>query len=132
MDEILKKIEQFHGHLGPYVVLGYRMGRIANEKLGIEPFLKTAIVWTNGTPPTSCVIDGIQISSGCTIGKGNLTMVSGNIPKACFSDSNGKKIEILLRESVKNEIDKMVTEQNIVSYSEQLYLKSDQELFEIR
>jgi len=132
MDETLKKIEQFHGHLGPYAVLGYRMGRIANEKLGADPFLKTAIVWTHIAPPMSCVIDGIQISSGCTTGKGNLTVLSGNIPKACFSDNNGKKIEILLRGSVKNEIDKMVTEQNIVSYSEQLYLKSDQELFEIR
>jgi len=132
MNETLKKIEQFHGHLGPYAVLGYRMGRIANEKLGADPFLKTAIVWTNGAPPMSCVIDGIQVSSGCTTGKGNLTVLSGNIPKACFSDNNGKKIEILLRESVKNEIDKTVTEQNIVSYSEQLYLKSDKELFEIR
>ncbi len=132
LDETLKKIEQFHGHLGPYAVLGYRMGRIANEKLGTNPFLKTAIVWTNGTPPMSCVIDGIQISSGCTTGKGNLTVLSGNIPKVRFSDNNGKKIEILLRKSVKNEIDTTVTEQNIVSYSEQLYLKSDQELFEIR
>lgn len=132
LDETLKKIEQFHGHLGPYAVLGYRMGRIANEKLGADPFLKAAIVWTNSTPPMSCVIDGIQISSGCTTGKANLTVLSGDIPKARFSDKNGKKIEVLLRDSVKNEIDTIVTEQNIVSYSEQLYLKSDQELFEIR
>ena len=132
MDETLKKIEQFHGHLGPYSVIGYRMGRIANEKLGENPFLKTAIVWTHTAPPMSCVIDGIQISSGCTIGKGNLTVLSGNIPKVRFSDNNGKKIEILLRESIKKEIDTMVNEQNIVSYSEHLYLKSDQELFEIR
>ena len=132
LNQELKNIEQFHGHIGPYAVIGYRMGKIANEKLGTDPFNKKAQVWTSNEPPMSCVIDGIQISSGCTTGKGNLTVLSGNIPKACFSDSNGKKIEILLRESVKNEIDKTVTEQNIVSYSEQLYLKTDQELFEIR
>ena len=132
LDEILKNIEQFHGHLGPYAVIGYRMGRIANEKLGKDPFSKRAHVWTSNIPPMSCVIDGIQMSSGCTVGKGNLTLLSGNIPKARFSKNDGKQIEIYLRESVKNEIDSTVTEQNIVSYSEKLYQKSDQELFEIR
>ena len=131
LDEILKNIKQFHGHLGPYAVIGYRMGRIANEKLGKDPFNKKAHVWTSNIPPMSCVIDGIQMSSGCTIGKGNLTLLSGNIPKARFSTNDGKQIEIYLRESVKNEIDSTVTEQNIVSYSEKLYQKSDQELFEI-
>ncbi|HEC81191.1 MAG TPA: hypothetical protein ENI42_02025, partial [Thermoplasmatales archaeon] len=41
MKETLKRIEQFHGHLGPYVVLGYRMGIIANKFLGENPFKKT-------------------------------------------------------------------------------------------
>ena len=40
MDETLDLIEKFHGHLGPYVVLGYRIGLIANEKLGKDPFSK--------------------------------------------------------------------------------------------
>lgn len=131
LDETLKKIEQFHGHLGPYAVIGYRMGMIANEKLGSDPFSKTAIIWTSTAPPKSCVIDGIQMSSGCTIGKCNLTVVSGDTPKARFLTDDGKQIEIVLRDSVKNEIDSTVTEKNIVSYSERLFQKSDQELFKI-
>ena len=131
LDDALKNIEQFHGHIGPYVVIGYRMGCIANEKLGKNPFSKKAHVWTSTKPPMSCIIDGIQMSSGCTIGKGNLTIIMGKLPKVRFSNNNGKHIEIHLRESIKNEIDKTVTEQNIVSYSEKLYQKSDQELFEI-
>ncbi len=131
LNEILKNIEQFHGHIGPYAVIGYRMGKIANEKLGKDPFNKKAYVWTGTKPPMSCVIDGIQMSSGCTIGKGNLTIVSGKSPKARFSTNDGKKIEIYLRESVKNEIESTVTKQNIVSFSEELYQKPDSELFEI-
>ncbi len=132
LNEELRNIERFHGHIGPYAVIGFRMGKIANEKLGKNPFNKKAQVWTSKEPPMSCVIDGIQMSSGCTIGKGNLKIFSGNLPKVLFSNNNGKQIEIHLRESIKNEIDTNVTEQNIISYSEKLYQLPDAELFEIR
>jgi formylmethanofuran dehydrogenase subunit E len=72
------------------------------------------------------------MSSGCTIGKGNLEIFSGKLPKVVFSNNNGKQVEIILKESIKNEIDKTVNEQNIISYSEKLYQKPDNELFEIR
>lgn len=132
MFEELKKIEEFHGHLGPYVVVGYRMGRIANEKLGSNPFTKKAVVWTGIKPPVSCMIDGIQMGSGCTIGKGNLEVKNKCIPKATFSNDSGKNIEITLKEIIRNEIDTTVTDDNIVCYSEKLFKKTDQELFEIK
>lgn len=131
MNKILKHIEKFHGHLGPYVVIGYKMGEIANKKLGYDSFSKKAIVWTGTTPPLSCIIDGIQISSGCTLGKGNITIYSEEIPKVQFSNDNGKRVEVRLKEDIQNEITTKVTEENIVSYSERLFYKSDQELFEI-
>ena len=132
LNEELKNIEQFHGHIGPYAVIGFRMGKISNEILGKNPFTKKAQVWTSAKPPMSCVIDGIQMSSGCTMGKGNLTILSGKLPKVLFSNNHGKQIEILLLESIKDEIDTTVTEQNIISYSEKLFQKPDTELFEIR
>ena len=131
MDDELKQIEKFHGHLGPYAVIGYKMGEIANEVLGSDSFSKKAVVWTSTKPPMSCIIDGIQLSSGCTLGKGNIVVNSDGIPKASFSNNNGKKIDIILKSNIQNEIDTTVTEENIVSYSELLYKKSTQELFEI-
>lgn len=132
MHEELKKIEEFHGHLGPYVVIGYRMGKIANEKLGSDPFTKKAIVWTGIKPPISCMIDGIQIASGCTTGKGNLEIKNKDTPKAIFSNKNRRNIEINLKERVRKEIDTTVNEENIIAYSERLFRKKDQELFEIK
>jgi len=132
MNEILKQIEQFHGHLGPYAVIGYKMGEIANQVLGSDSFSKKAVVWTGTTPPVSCIIDGIQMSSGCTLGKGNISINSADgTPKACFTDNDGKHVEIMLKASIKHEIDTTVTEDNIVRFSEQLYQRSNQELFEI-
>jgi formylmethanofuran dehydrogenase subunit E len=132
LHEELKKIEGFHGHLGPYVVVGYRMGKIANEKLGSDPFTKKAVVWTGTKPPISCMIDGIQLGSGCTAGKGNLEIKNKNTPKATFSNNNGKNIEINLKETIRNEIDTTVNEENITRYSEKLFRKKNQELFEIK
>ena len=131
MDEALKKIERFHGHIGPYVVIGYKMGEIANQLFGSDPFSKNAIVWTGTKPPLSCIIDGVQMSSGCTLGKGNIMVNMEGIPKAQFTDNNGKQLEIRLKSHVQEEIDTMVTKDNIISFSSQLYLKSSEELFDI-
>jgi len=80
MEETLSKIEQFHGHLGPYAVIGYKMGKIAKKQLGSDPFSKEAVIWTGTKPPLSCIIDGIQISSGCTLGKGNISIRQDGVP----------------------------------------------------
>lgn len=131
MDETLKTIEQFHGHLGPYAVIGYKMGKIACKKLGSDPFKKTVTVSTGTTPPVSCIIDGIQLGSGCTLGKGNITVKNENTPRAEFSDENGKKITITLHEKVKQEIDDKVTKENILLYSKDMYNRKNVDLFQI-
>lgn len=131
MDEILKRIEQFHGHLGPYAIIGYKMGKIANQHLGVQPFSKHVIVRTGTTPPVSCIIDGIQLSSGCTLGTGKISVLNEGIPKVTFTNNNGRSIEINLKSHIREEIDSSVNEDNIVEYSIQLYEKPDNELFEI-
>lgn len=131
MDETLKTIEQFHGHLGPYAVLGYKMGKIACEQLGSDPFEKTVTVSTGTTPPISCIIDGIQLGSGCTLGKGNITVKNERKAKAAFSNKNGKKITITLQKKIQQEIEDNVTKENIISYSEEMYTRKDNDLFHV-
>lgn len=131
MQDILKTIETFHGHLGPYAVLGYKMGKIASERLGSNPFEKHVIVSTGTTPPISCLIDGIQLGSGCTLGKGNITVKNENIAKAEFSHKNGEKMTILLDTKIQKEIEENVTEENIISYSEDMYNRKNSDLFQI-
>ncbi len=132
MDETLKHIEKFHGHLGPYVILGYKMGLLANHHLGSDPFCKKAEIWTGSTPPISCLIDGIQLSSGCTYGKGALKIKEKAAATAVFSDKNGRQLSITVKPVVTQEIDSTVTDENIVSYAEKLYFTPDDKLFTIR
>jgi len=131
MEETLSKIEQFHGHLGPYAVIGYKMGKIAKKQLGSDPFSKEAVIWTGTKPPLSCIIDGIQISSGCTLGKGNISIRQDGGPKVQFKGENGSRLEIILKKHIQQEIDTKVTKENIIRYSEQIFKRSDQELFDI-
>ena len=131
MNETLRQIERFHGHIGPYAIVGYKMGEIANKMLGSDPFSKKAVAWTGTTPPLSCIIDGLQISSGCTMGKGNILVHQESSPKVQFTNNDGKKIKITLKPAIKQEIETTVTEENIVSFSEKFYQRTDQELFDI-
>ncbi len=77
-EEILTRIEDFHGHLGPYVILGFRAGQLALRSLGVVGYFDLeARVWSGTKPPLSCFADGVQLGSGCTTGKGNLTVEAG-------------------------------------------------------
>jgi formylmethanofuran dehydrogenase subunit E len=131
MEEILKKIKEFHGHLGPFVVIGYKMGEISKIKLGKNPFHKKAIIWTGNKTPLSCIIDGIQLSSGCTLGKGNINIKNKRIPKAKFINDNGRKIEIILKKEIFDEIQNIDGMKNLEDYSKTIFNKSYDELFEI-
>ena len=86
---LLKSATSFHGHLGPYLVLGLRMGLFAKRTLqsrGLHDM--SATVWTKRSPPESCLLDGIQFSSGCTIGNGNLRVKNAPRIRARFRKGN--------------------------------------------
>jgi formylmethanofuran dehydrogenase subunit E len=69
----LAALKAFHGHLGPYVLAGMRVGRYALRRLGAEAhFGIEADVECAGQPPVSCFLDGVQFSTGCTLGKMNI------------------------------------------------------------
>lgn len=70
--DLLQKAIEFHGHLGPYMVLGLRVGWLARNRLCAGPFEIRAEIGCPPKPPGSCFIDGVQMGSGCTLGKANL------------------------------------------------------------
>ena len=130
-DAVLERISEFHGHLGPFVVLGYRMGLVANSLLGEDAFAKTAIALTGGKPPRSCLVDGIQLSSGCTTGKGTIGVVDqGEVAAIFFSKANGRMIKVALRAKKLDEIDSTPHE-DLNRLAMELFALDDDELFEV-
>lgn len=63
---------EFHGHECPFMPIGYRMGKLAMQNLGVEHeadhgfFVFPEV--GEGHPQT-CMMDGIQIATGATYGK---------------------------------------------------------------
>jgi hypothetical protein len=71
----------FHGHIGPYAVLGYRIGQRAMDVLEAGKYFDMHVTVTGPkTTPYTCLIDGLQVSTGCTLGKGNIAVVPGDPP----------------------------------------------------
>lgn len=72
-DDLKACLRSFHGHVGPYVVAGFRLGRAALSRLGANKYFRIkAEVWCPDQPPPSCALDGIQLATGCTLGKQNI------------------------------------------------------------
>lgn len=70
IDEAVK----FHGHLGPWLVLGLAMGELALKELAANKYFGVEVkVFGAVEKPKSCLIDGLQLSTGATYGKGNIT-----------------------------------------------------------
>ena len=98
-EEILDYIHCFHGHIGPYVVLGYRAGLIASMELGDDPFVKRAVTFTGLKTPISCFTDGVQLGSCCTLGKGNIRVENNAEARVRFELKDGSRsLEISLTE----------------------------------
>jgi formylmethanofuran dehydrogenase subunit E len=73
MKKDIKTFEEaadFHGHVCPGLAIGYRAAEVALEELfsGRSEDEELVCIVEND----ACSIDGIQVVSGCTIGKGNL------------------------------------------------------------
>jgi len=104
--EQIKRGKDFHGHLGPFLVTGIKMGNFALKKLNSTGYTDLKVeVETGTTPPVSCLIDGIQVSTGCTLGKGNISVKNRGRAKATFIKGK-KRLEVELRVQVLNLIEK--------------------------
>ncbi len=123
----LKQLKRFHGHLGPYVVVGYRMGQIARHRLEGKLW---AVSFTGARPPMSCIVDGMQFSSGCTLGKGNITIQEKDEAKSHFFNEK-TLLEITLRPEIKQRIDSTMTRETEEIVAVGLFNEPDEALFAI-
>ncbi|UCF48872.1 MAG: formylmethanofuran dehydrogenase subunit E family protein, partial [Myxococcales bacterium] len=102
----LQRLREFHGHVGPYVVLGFRAGELAREILESPGYFDLTVKTTCPLQtPRSCFLDGVQLGSGCTVGKRNLSFRSGEPIGGLFqSKKNGKAVRIRLKEGLPEKI----------------------------
>ena len=87
---------RFHGHLGPYLILGILAGELAVKELRFKKYFDLNVtVWGASKKPKSCLIDGLQLSTGATHGKDNIKKLNGSNIKIEFRNLLNRKGIIL-------------------------------------
>ena len=93
---------KLHGHIGPFLIIGLKMGIAAKKALGIsdkEQIHLIAQVTVPLNPPFSCLLDGIQVSTTCTVGNQRLQIKNEKTIQATFqAENSSKKVKITLNQ----------------------------------
>jgi len=122
---------RFHGHLGPFLVLGLKAGLFANEVLGKDCFKTRAVVVTKPAPPFSCFVDGIQFATCCTMGKGNIELNKGDSLSVLFTKGT-KTVQLRLKTYILKSLKEASLKTRLDKTAEDFSKKPVQALFEIR
>lgn len=112
LEGLLEKAVDWHGHFGPFLVLGVRMGLVGTRELGEkrgDPKLRVTVM-TRPSVPFSCVIDGIQASTGCTIGNRKLRLRDSQKSIAAkFRISERNSVTVTLNPAKQEELEKLLS-----------------------
>ena len=139
LDALLKAATDLHGHFGPFLTLGVRMGIVGLRELGakegdtqlhITGMLKYAV-------PISCMLDGIQTSTKCTVGNKRLEWKESNELGAMFLLKNStRRVEVkvnpTLVQELKRKLDKMPhSGEEVRQLASEVASRPEKELFSI-
>ncbi len=110
--KILVMTNEFHEHLGIYSVIGAKMGLRAREyfNVGIDELRIESFAGSN--PPVSCLNDGLQVSTGATLGHGTIVVLEedeGPVPAARFMFKD-RTVELSVKKEIRDEIREKVSE----------------------
>ncbi len=91
---------EFHGHLCPFMPIGYRMGKLAMKMLGVQRekdhgFFVFPEVGEGH--PQLCMMDGMQVATGATYGKGLMAKTFQGKLAAVFDHPKKGAVRISLK-----------------------------------
>jgi len=90
--------DEFHGHLGIFSIVGAKMGLLAREYFKVGNDVLNVVSYAGSEEPFSCLNDGIQVSTGATLGQGSIKVLKDSIvsPSAIFTYKN-QSVRITLK-----------------------------------
>ena len=103
--------DEFHRHLGVFSIVGAKMGVKARELFGVGSDLLEVTSYAGTKPPYSCLNDGIQVSTGATLGMGTIHLASHSKtkPSAIFTFKD-RSIRISLKKEYLEKVDADINE----------------------
>ena len=121
---------KFHGHDGPFLALGYRMGLAARELLNPQGIMELQVtVKVRTEKPYTCIVDGIQCATKATIGKGNIEIEPSPSMKVRFNNRRtGKVVEFVVHPEL---IKKMYESDDLKAAAKFILTQPDTMLWEV-
>jgi inosine-uridine nucleoside N-ribohydrolase/formylmethanofuran dehydrogenase subunit E len=103
--------DEFHRHLGVFSIVGAKMGIKARELLGVGTDVLEVTSYAGTNPPYSCLNDGIQVSTGATLGMGTIHLASNKKgrPSAVFTYKD-RSVRISLKKEYLEKVDADIDE----------------------
>ncbi len=120
---------ELHGHLGIYASIGVKMGLRAREYFNIGVDDIAVVSYAGSKPPISCMNDGLQVSTGGTIGHGLITVANDARirPEASFT-FKGKTIRMKLKQQyasqIRNDVSEGIRRHGDLTEAYWLYIRS--------
>jgi formylmethanofuran dehydrogenase subunit E len=110
LQQLLERSADRHSHLCPRQVLGVRIGLAGMAALGIEPPISKqsglVIVETDG-----CFVDGIELSTGATIGHRTLRVGDyGKVAATFVSAASGRAVRLWPRTEAREQAARYATD----------------------
>jgi len=87
-------MNEIHGHIGPWSIVGCKMGLRAMDLLDARYAVMTAVSEGGNTPPHGCITDGIMMGTSCTVGRGLLKLSGGPYKPAATFIYEGKAVRL--------------------------------------
>lgn len=106
---------ELHRHLGVYSIIGVKMGILAREYfvVGVDQLEVESLAGLQ--PPLSCMNDGLQVSTGATLGHGLIRIANtGNRRPAARFRYHDRRIEIRLLPEIAERISAELQEINFI------------------
>ena len=129
----LKSAIKFHGHLGPWLVMGLILGEFGLKKIKAEKYFGLKIdAKLPFRKPVSCFVDGLQLSSGCTLGKRNIRVSNNENVAVKFTNLKSRKNIILgIDKEILRQLKNLKTHRESEDFANKIYRKKPEELFKI-
>ena len=139
LEDIIEEAVDLHGHLGPFLVLGVRMALIGMRELETKkgnPKLRVTVI-TKPSVPFSCVIDGIQVATKCTIGNRKLRLRDSTKNVAVkFQILEGNIVTVTLSSAKQEELEKLLSKhasfQEVERIARNVVSMPEKELFKVK
>ena len=133
MSQLLEQAKNFHGHIGPFLILGLKAGLEVVKIAGKDPLNSFVEVRLPLQRPYTCFVDGVQLCTGCTLGKMNIKLVNTLDESILMTYvCNGKRVCLKVKDEIlKFLILKLKNRYNMNKLAKEIWALPSSELFEI-